>query len=104
MNHEEYVMMADSLLAKAHEIEDAKRPGYTIGSEDVLKNFKRVAERTGMTAGQALSVYMLKHMDAITTALCRPDLPQAEEITGRFADGINYLKLGYALICERDNG
>src|SRR5690606_7796603 len=43
----------------------------------------------------------LKHVDAVTSALCRPDLPQAEAILGRFADLINYAKLGYALIEER---
>src|SRR5690606_3530337 len=88
-------------LRTAEDIESSKRPAYTIGSEDVLANFKRIAERTGQEPGQVLATYMLKHVDAVTSALCRPDLPQAEAILGRFADLINYAKLGYALIEER---
>jgi hypothetical protein len=41
---------------------------------------------------------MTKHYDAILSALARPELPQAEEIEGRFADLINYAKLGYTLL------
>jgi len=102
MTHEEYEAVAGGLISHAQEIEDAKRPSYTLGSEDVLANFKRVGERTGLTPGQVLSVYLLKHVDSITAALCRPDLPQAEAVKGRFADGLNYLKLGFALWSEEE--
>lgn len=101
MTHDQYLAAKDTLLRTAEDIESSKRPAYTIGSEDVLANFKRVAERTDQTPGQVLATYMLKHVDAVTSALCRPDLPQAEAILGRFADLINYAKLGYALIEER---
>jgi len=101
MTHDQYLAAKDILLRTAEDIESSKRPAYTIGSEDVLANFKRIAERTGQEPGQVLATYMLKHVDAVTSALCRPDLPQAEAILGRFADLINYAKLGYALIEER---
>lgn len=97
---QDYDGIAASLLATAHAIETAKRPGYTIGSADVLANFKRVAERTGMTPLQVWAVYFLKHVDAITTGACKPELPQAEALEGRFADAVNYLKLGWGLINE----
>lgn len=100
MTLETYDRVAAELLAKAREIETAKRPSYTIGSPDVLANFKRVAERTGLTPGQVLTIYMLKHIDSITAALCNPEIPQAEDVEGRFADAVNYLKLGWALIEE----
>lgn len=101
MTHDQYLAAKDLLLRTAEDIESSKRPAYTIGSEDVLANFKRIAERTGQEPGQVLATYMLKHVDAVTSALCRPDLPQAEAILGRFADLINYAKLGYALVVER---
>lgn len=100
MTLQEYTYLSQRLLEEAHEIETAKRPAYTIGSADVLANFKRVAERTGCHAGQVLAVYMLKHVDAVTAALCDPSIPQAEAILGRFADNVNYLKLGFALVTE----
>jgi hypothetical protein len=102
MKVNEYDDVACSLLADAHEIETSKRPAYTSGSADVLANFKSIAARTGATPGQVLTVYMLKHIDAITAALCMPGLPQAESVESRFADAVNYLKLGYALVVERE--
>lgn len=98
MNQPDYDHLAAALLNEAASIETAKRPGYTLGHADVLKNFKHAAERAGITPGQAWAVYFLKHIDAITSVMTRPDLPVAEAPLGRFADAINYLKLGYALL------
>lgn len=103
MNTQQYDTVADSLLKLAREIETSKRPGYTIGSEDVLANFKRVAERTGISTEQAWAVYFLKHIDAIMSIMTHPDLPVSEEPPGRFADAINYLRLGYAILQERQS-
>jgi hypothetical protein len=100
MTTEQYDAIANELMTLARDIEISKRPGYTVGSVDVLANFKRVAERAGVTVGQAWLVYFLKHIDAITTIVSRPDLPVSEAPPGRFADAINYLKLGYAIIKE----
>lgn len=101
MTTEDYDRIAGDLLKLAREIETAKRPGYTIGSVDVLANFKRVAERAGITTEQAWAVYFLKHIDAIVSIMTKPDLPVSEEPPGRFADAINYLRLGYAILHER---
>jgi hypothetical protein len=100
MNAAEFDQITAKLMQTADDISKAKRPAYTIGNVDVLHNFKSVAQRLGISPGQALAVYMTKHYDAIITALTKPELPQAEEITGRFADAINYLKMGYALLAE----
>ena len=101
MNVTDYDRVADGLLALAREIETSKRPGYTVGSVDVLANFKRVAERAGITTEQAWTVYFLKHIDAILSIMTQPDLPVSEAPPGRFADAINYLRLGYAILAER---
>ena len=101
MNSLDYDRIAGELMALAREIETSKRPGYTVGSVDVLANFKRVAERTGISPEQAWLVYFLKHIDAITSIMTKPDLPVSEEPPGRFADAVNYLRLGYALLKER---
>lgn len=101
MNQKDYDALSQMLLHEAASIETAKRPGYTLGNDDVLKNFKAAAERAGVTPGQAWTVYFLKHIDAITSVMTRPDLPVSEAPLGRFSDAINYLKLGYALFSER---
>lgn len=104
MNHATYQKHANDLDALATSIADAKRPGYTLGDDDVLRNFKAVAERMGVTPMQAWGVYFLKHIDAITSLAKDPAIPQAEAIEGRFADAINYLKLGFALVNEKEKG
>lgn len=101
MTTDDYDRVAGELLALAREIETNKRPGYTVGSVDVLANFKRVADRAGITVGQAWAVYFLKHIDAITSIMTRPDLPVSEAPCGRFADAVNYLRLGWAILEER---
>lgn len=98
MNTSDYDAVAHALLSEASAIERAKRPGYTLGHVDVLQNFKHAAARAAVTPGQAWAVYFLKHIDAITAIMTRPELPVSEAPIGRFADAINYLKLGYALL------
>lgn len=102
MTTTDYDNIADELFALARDIETAKRPGYTVGSADVLANFKRVADRAGISVGQAWAVYFLKHVDAITSIMTKPELPVSEEPPGRFADAVNYLRLGYAILKERE--
>lgn len=104
MTHEEYAQIAGGLVALAAQIEAAKRPAYTRGSDDVLANFKRVAAQAGLMPGHVLLVYAMKHWDAVCSALTDPSIPQAESVESRFADLINYLKLGYALLEEQGHG
>jgi hypothetical protein len=103
MKTDEYDRVADELMALARTIETSKRPGYTGGSVDVLANFKGVAAKAGITTEQAWAVYFLKHIDAILSIMTKPDLPVSEEPPGRFADAINYLRLGYAIFKERQS-
>ena len=101
MTQAEYEVVAGELMALAQSIEDSKRGGYTRGSDDVLANFKRAAEYAGVEAGQAWAVFFLKHVDAIVSMMTRPELPVSEEPQGRYADAINYLRLGWALLQEQ---
>ena len=102
MKIEDYEQLSSFLLRVAQETEDAKRPGYTVGSEDVLANFKAVGERINRPAEEVCMIYFLKHVDSITAMVRRPELPQSEDMTGRFADAMNYIKLLYALLKERE--
>lgn len=100
MTNNDYKQAAEKILGLAATIENLKRPAYTQGSPDVLKNFKAVAERMGITTRQAWGVYALKHFDAICSWAKNPNIPQGEALEGRFCDAINYLKLGYAIFAE----
>lgn len=100
MTQDQFNKVSKQLEAERFKTMSSKRPGYTGGNEDVLTNFKRVAERTGLTPGQVWCVYFLKHIDAITSIMSRPDLPVSEAPIGRFGDAMNYLELGWALYNE----
>ena len=103
MNTNDYIYHSRSILSQAVQIENSKRPAYTGGKDDVLYNFKSVAEKLGITPFQAWGVYALKHFDAIMSYAKDPNIPQGEAMEGRFADAVNYLKLGYALYKETEN-
>lgn len=100
MKIEEYNLVCKKLLELADTIETSKRPAYTGDSDDVLRNFKDVAQRLNLTPLQAWGVYFLKHIDAITSYVKDNNIPQAETIESRFADALNYLKLGLAIVYE----
>ena len=88
------------LLDLARSIEESKRPGYTLDSPDVLANFKKAGEMTGCTPMQAWGAYFYKHVAAILSYAKDENIEQAEPLSSRFADAINYLKLGYHMIKE----
>jgi LPS sulfotransferase NodH len=90
------------LLELAEKIETAKRPGYTQNSVDVLENFKKAAEMTGVTPMQVWGAYFYKHTAALLSYAKDPTIPQAESLEGRFADALNYLKLGFYMIKEEE--
>jgi len=72
-------------------------------SEDCLSNFKRNAERLGLTKYQVWLVYFMKHVDSICNAVkSNPDNPQVESepLEGRITDIINYALILEALITE----
>jgi hypothetical protein len=94
----EYEKSVHMLLDLAYEIEEAKRPGYTQESNDVLDNFKKAAEMSGCTPLQVWGAYFYKHVAAILSYAKDENIPQAEKISGRYADAINYLKLGFHMI------
>lgn len=101
MNLSDYSKVRAHLIGVADAVEASKRPDYTIESVDVLANFKRVAERAGLSPEQALLVYALKHEDAISRIMRNPMASFSEPAILRFADRLNYLSLGLALLVER---
>jgi hypothetical protein len=73
--------------------------GQDYSGDDRLGNFRRLAERLGLTPLQIWAVYFTKHIDAIMT-FARTGRVASEPIRGRFADARNYLDLGLAMIEE----
>ena len=101
MDLNRYKQIRGNLLATAESIENSKRGAYTVGSDDVLRNFKSVAESIGSTPEQVALTYFLKHVDSVITMIKRPEIQDPEPPLARFAHIINYTKLLYALFVEK---
>jgi len=101
MNRSEYDQFKRTLGDFADGVETDKRPAYTMGSADVLANFKRVGDAAGIPASKVALVYFLKHVDSITAYVKnREAISQSEPMMGRFADARNYLTLMAACLAE----
>jgi hypothetical protein len=71
------------------------------GAQDSLANFKRNAERLGLSPFQIWAVYFNKHIDSINNAIkINPCVPvdKTEGLRGRIVDSITYLTLLQCLL------
>lgn len=91
MNRADFALVIDGVWDSIHKLNRTKGRDYS-GDEDVLENFKRNAERLGLTKEQVLGVYMNKHLDAIYTYISTGKV-ESEGIEGRIHDAVFYLIL-----------
>ena len=101
MIYEEYNKFREDMFAEASQVSDNKSIEYTISNEDKFYNFKHVAERLGITAKQALMVYVLKHVDAICNDAKTGKTHSDETTYQRCLDVVNYMVLYAAM--EKEN-
>lgn len=102
MTSQERETTFNELQAELTKVCVAKSVDYA-GKEDILLNFKTIAEALGMTKYQTWSVYAYKHWSAITNAIKHdPETPkvESEPLEGRIVDLINYLRLLHCLLVE----
>ena|SRR3990167_8872755 len=95
--------LAKDIFKECLEVLEKKGKDYS-GSGDCLSNFKRNAERLGLTKYQIMLVYMAKHFDSICNAIkANPQNPQVESepIRSRVVDIVNYTVIFYALMEEK---
>ena len=103
MNQKEFQETKKYILEKALDIMDAKQPEYTNKSIDVLNNFKQTAKSIGIQPMEVWAVFFNKHIKAILSHSGDPNMHQAEPIDSRYADALNYLFLGFAMLVEDSN-
>ena len=97
MNSKEFNKHRKDFFETAMSLSDAKSIEYTISSDDRLANFKKVAERLGITPMQSLMVYVLKHADAICNDAKTGKQFSDESFYSRAYDICNYMVLATAL-------
>jgi hypothetical protein len=88
----------ERLLQMADKIQQEKNPAYSGGgNQDFHKNFKMIADMLDVDPMMVWAVYFMKHVSALITYAKDPSVEQAESISGRFADALNYIRIGYSL-------
>lgn len=100
MQVDTFFTLSDEFLQECKDIQIEKGREYTIddgsGRVDKFKNFRSIGERLNLDPMIVMLVYMLKHMDSITTyALYRQE--GSEPIKGRCQDLVNYATMFWAL-------
>ena len=100
MNNKRYAHLTETLLSSTKKVADSKRHSYTGGSDDVLANFKRIAERLNVDPFVILGVYLNKQVDAVNTYI--KDGTLSEPFEGRIVDCLNYIFLAHAMYVENE--
>lgn len=101
MTRDEFDELLSATFSNLTALSDSKGAEYAHDA-DQLANFKRLAQRLGMTSEAVLMVYLTKHLDSIESYVRRPSMDLSEPIDGRIDDAILYLCLLKALIHDPD--
>lgn len=104
MTIEERQKIAERVFQKCLETLEKKGADYS-SKEDSLSNFKRNAERLGLTKYQIWLIYFMKHIDSVCNAVKNnPENPQVESepLESRIVDIINYALILQALLEENE--
>lgn len=107
MNPEAFRKSIDELHERLKSLTATKGQEYKGGEEtSQFANFERHAASLGMSREQVLFVYMMKHIDSITTYVkdraAGRERVYAEPITGRIDDAILYMLLLRGMAVEND--
>ena len=87
----------DHMIDQIRETRDDDQKEYARTSDNVFANFDRVADALKIPKEKALMVYLLKHIDGISSYIEGHE-SQREEVSGRITDAIVYLFLLWAMI------
>ena len=103
-SHENYARLMDDTFAKMKQLGSLKGGEYS-GDYDRLANFRRNAERLGLTMETVWAVYAAKHWDALTQYIqdmnTKKTRTRLESIEGRVDDLLVYLILFKCMLQER---
>ena len=104
MTTEKFNKLIQDLDILARTTMNHKGPEYTNGNTDVLHNFKSTAQKAGVDPLPVWYIFFDKQCSSVAAHVKTDNLTQAEPIETRFADIINYCRLGLALFNERKDG
>jgi hypothetical protein len=100
MNQVEYIEFLTKVVNPAvSKMRQEGQKEYAQDDENIFANFERVGSRLNIDRKKALMVYLLKHIDGISSFV-NGHVSQREAIGGRITDSIVYLNLLWAMINE----
>ena len=97
MEREHFNAYFDYMINEIKETRDSGQKEYAHDEDNVFANFDRVANCLNISREKALMVYMLKHIDGISSYI-QGHHSQREDVSGRITDAIVYLFLLWAMI------
>ena len=98
MTKNKYKRLRSDLLKLSESIMNEKQPEYTNNNADILNNFKTTAEALKITPIEGWAVFFHKHTQSIMTHAQNSKTKMSEPIESRYADLINYITLGLAIL------
>lgn len=102
MNDAQFEAVDAELLAQSNKIL-LNRKGAYAQDGDRLANFKETGAMVGLTPEKVCEVYLYKALTAMLKILHgAPAI--GETRLERFGDVLNYVRLAYGLVCEREPG
>jgi hypothetical protein len=99
MTNDEFTKIDAELLAASNAVLLERETSYAEGG-DRLANFKRIAREVGLTPEKVCEVYLHKALCSVTKLLNGQEV-KGEPVVSRFSDVMNYVRLAYALIREK---
>lgn len=105
MNRQAFIRHVRDRCSVRFQLLEDKGTAYS-GQDDCFANFKRNAEKLGLTKYQIWAVYCGKHLDSIFNAIksnSTHPVDKSEGLQGRIDDAINYLELLSGMLSEDEN-
>lgn len=102
MTHKDFNDLQYQLLQKVLQISETKGKEYANSDTDRLANFKRTAEKCGVSPLTVLNVFLTKHMDSLDSYVRQGRTFSTESIESRIVDAITYLTLFYGLVIDAE--
>ena len=101
MTRAEMASVLEVLHRQENEMREAGQAEYAHDEGNAFANFERIAEQTGLQREEVLFVYLLKHMDGISSYI-QGHRSQREAVMGRIVDARVYLALLAGMVTENE--
>jgi hypothetical protein len=97
MNKHEMELLIKEIFQQIQKTREAGQKEYARNLNNAFANFERIAEYVNSTKEKVLMIYLLKHIDGITSFV-NGHQSQREDVRGRITDVIVYLCLLWGMI------